>query len=153
MEEKNVNFTADDVFGITAEHYVPNKNLVPDDPGEEPRNFVEAVHDVLSDADIEDLLGARELIASMLKAKRSILQEQINILQAQMKQLSPTPVRTVPKRTRGRASKPKYANPANPNETWTGRGRRPEWYQEGMPTLEEIADSYANTDSEDDVPA
>lgn len=23
--------------------------------------------------------------------------------------------------------KPKYRNPANPNETWTGRGREPKW--------------------------
>ena len=22
---------------------------------------------------------------------------------------------------------PKYADPANPNKTWTGRGRRPQW--------------------------
>ncbi|MNC48706.1 DNA-binding protein StpA [compost metagenome] len=22
---------------------------------------------------------------------------------------------------------PKYRNPANPNETWTGRGRQPKW--------------------------
>jgi len=26
------------------------------------------------------------------------------------------------------ASAPKYANPANPAETWTGRGRKPGWY-------------------------
>jgi DNA-binding protein H-NS len=26
----------------------------------------------------------------------------------------------------------KYANPANPAQTWTGRGRRPAWYDEAM---------------------
>ena len=25
---------------------------------------------------------------------------------------------------------PKYANPANPAETWTGRGRKPRWFIE-----------------------
>lgn len=25
---------------------------------------------------------------------------------------------------------PKYRNPANPDETWTGRGRKPRWIQE-----------------------
>lgn len=26
-----------------------------------------------------------------------------------------------------RAAAPKYRNPANPDETWTGRGRKPNW--------------------------
>lgn len=30
------------------------------------------------------------------------------------------------------ASAPKYANPANPSETWTGRGRKPGWYVAAM---------------------
>ena len=25
-------------------------------------------------------------------------------------------------------SKPKYANPENPSETWTGKGRKPNWF-------------------------
>ena len=27
---------------------------------------------------------------------------------------------------------PKYANPANPSETWTGRGRKPLWVQAAL---------------------
>jgi len=27
---------------------------------------------------------------------------------------------------------PKYANPANPADTWTGRGRKPRWFIEGL---------------------
>ena len=27
---------------------------------------------------------------------------------------------------------PKYANPANPAETWTGRGRRPRWVEQAL---------------------
>lgn len=27
---------------------------------------------------------------------------------------------------------PKYANPANPAETWTGRGRKPRWFSEAL---------------------
>jgi DNA-binding protein H-NS len=26
-------------------------------------------------------------------------------------------------------SKPQYANPANPSQTWTGKGRQPNWYR------------------------
>ncbi|SLN26356.1 H-NS histone family protein [Pseudooctadecabacter jejudonensis] len=25
-------------------------------------------------------------------------------------------------------SKPKYANPADPSQTWTGKGRKPDWF-------------------------
>ncbi len=27
---------------------------------------------------------------------------------------------------------PKYANPANASETWSGRGRQPAWYKEAL---------------------
>ncbi len=32
-------------------------------------------------------------------------------------------------RRRGKVA-PKYANPSNPEQTWTGRGRMPRWLQE-----------------------
>ncbi len=28
--------------------------------------------------------------------------------------------------------KPKYRNPADPSKTWTGKGRQPNWYREGI---------------------
>ena len=27
---------------------------------------------------------------------------------------------------------PKYANPANPSDTWSGRGRKPRWFSEAL---------------------
>ncbi len=30
------------------------------------------------------------------------------------------------------AAAPKYANPANPADTWTGRGRKPRWFSEAL---------------------
>jgi len=30
------------------------------------------------------------------------------------------------------ATRPKYANPANKAETWSGRGRRPRWFDEAI---------------------
>ena len=27
---------------------------------------------------------------------------------------------------------PKYANPADPNQTWTGKGRQPTWFKDGI---------------------
>ncbi|MGE8258363.1 MAG: H-NS family nucleoid-associated regulatory protein [Stenotrophomonas sp.] len=32
-----------------------------------------------------------------------------------------------PGKSAGRKVAPKYRNPANPNETWSGRGRQPRW--------------------------
>lgn len=29
-------------------------------------------------------------------------------------------------------SKPKYRNPSNPEQTWTGRGKRPRWLREAL---------------------
>lgn len=34
-------------------------------------------------------------------------------------------------RKRGIAA-PKYKNPENPSETWTGRGRKPRWFAEAL---------------------
>ena len=30
------------------------------------------------------------------------------------------------------ASAPKYANPADPSQTWTGRGRKPKWMEAAL---------------------
>lgn len=30
------------------------------------------------------------------------------------------------------AAKPKYRNPADPKQTWTGKGRRPKWYLDAV---------------------
>ena len=31
-----------------------------------------------------------------------------------------------------KAGAPKYANPADPSQTWTGKGRQPQWYKDAM---------------------
>jgi DNA-binding protein H-NS len=31
-------------------------------------------------------------------------------------------------KTRGAGGRAKYANPANPSQTWSGRGRKPGWF-------------------------
>lgn len=43
--------------------------------------------------------------------------------------------------TRKRApAKAKYANPANPAETWTGRGRKPRWADAALKSGKSLAD-------------
>lgn len=46
-------------------------------------------------------------------------------------------------RARGRAAAggvPKYRNPANPKQTWTGRGRQPGWIKDGLAKGKKLAD-------------
>lgn len=48
---------------------------------------------------------------------------------------------TKPRKARGKVA-PKYRNPSEPSQTWTGRGRRPRWVVEALEsgkTLEDIA--------------
>ena len=43
---------------------------------------------------------------------------------------------------KGSKGAPKYANPADPSQTWTGRGRKPNWVNEALEsgkTLEDLA--------------
>lgn len=50
----------------------------------------------------------------------------------ELSELAKAPARR--KTTKAKSSRPKgepkYANPANPSQTWTGRGRKPKWVQE-----------------------
>jgi len=42
----------------------------------------------------------------------------------------------------GTKGAPKYANPGNPEQTWTGRGRQPQWVKDAFAagkTLEDLA--------------
>ena len=44
--------------------------------------------------------------------------------------------------TKGSKGAPKYVNPADPAQTWTGRGRKPNWVNEALAkgkSLEELA--------------
>jgi DNA-binding protein H-NS len=49
---------------------------------------------------------------------------------------------TKPPQKSGSKGVPKYANPADPSQTWTGRGRQPNWVKEALAqgkTLESMA--------------
>lgn len=53
-----------------------------------------------------------------------------------------------PKRTKKAATKkshgkPKYRNPSDPSQTWTGKGRRPRWYIDAVDAGKTEADLLA----------
>ena len=65
------------------------------------------------------------------KAARAAVEEQARKLGFSLTELVDAPAG----RTAGRARKtgePKYANPANPGQTWTGRGRKPGWVVDAL---------------------
>ncbi len=39
-----------------------------------------------------------------------------------------------------KTAKPKYRNPNNPDQTWTGRGRKPQWVHDAIKTGIDISD-------------
>lgn len=43
-------------------------------------------------------------------------------------------------KTAGRKVPPKYRNPANPKETWTGRGKQPRWLAEQVKKGKKVED-------------
>ena len=56
--------------------------------------------------------------------------------------LNPADLSELVKRRTRKPAKPKYANPADPAQTWTGRGRRPRWIEEALAkgkTLDQMA--------------
>lgn len=42
--------------------------------------------------------------------------------------------------TKATKSTPKYAHPANPDLTWTGRGRQPQWIKDGLKAGKKLED-------------
>lgn len=51
-----------------------------------------------------------------------------------LSELTDHPVSKAGRRRRGPKNPgvPKYANPADPSETWTGKGRQPQWYKDAI---------------------
>lgn len=56
------------------------------------------------------------------------LEEKARSLGFSLAELTGSPVTT---RKRSPAA-PKYANPADPSDTWSGRGRKPRWFEAAM---------------------
>jgi len=42
--------------------------------------------------------------------------------------------------SKGLKSKAKYKNPANPDQTWSGRGRKPQWVHDALKAGADISD-------------
>lgn len=74
-------------------------------------------------------LEARELKEATKAAEKAAAEFGFTLNElAGGKQPAAKPKRNKPKAS-GPKSKPKFANPENPKQTWTGKGRQPNWYR------------------------
>lgn len=78
------------------------------------------------DAELQER-GAEEL--ENLKGKLELLAEAQGVRIADLFHIRPSSPEE-PKRRKKRESKAKFVNPDNPEETYGGRGRKPQWLQE-----------------------
>ncbi|WP_395793953.1 H-NS family nucleoid-associated regulatory protein [Aquimonas sp.] len=79
-----------------------------------------------------------ELIARASEAKRNLHKQRISDVRKKLIQLAKEEGYTIDelfgkgaKGSKGSVSA-KYANPADPSQTWTGRGKRPNWFKNAL---------------------
>ncbi len=66
------------------------------------------------------------ILASRLETQKREVEDRLRRLRADV---APNPVKEPPRR-RYPAVLPKFRNPAEPHQTWSGRGKRPHWVTE-----------------------
>jgi len=101
--------------------------------------------DSLSPAELQALIKSAE--AQMQSARKNHIQEARTKIEELLKSAGLTIDEVYPRRG-GQGSKgpkaavaPKYRNPENPSQTWSGRGKRPLWFSEAVVKKGETADS------------
>lgn len=73
----------------------------------------------------QELKAAKAAIEKTLKAKGLSLADIVG---------KDTPSKPAKAKKPAKPSVPKYANPSNPSQTWSGKGRRPEWFIQATDT-------------------
>jgi DNA-binding protein H-NS len=82
----------------------------------------------LKSMDVDALLSLRAQIDQALSQRRSMLEKELSRLGGSPGRMARGPAsngRSHP--LKGAKVPPKYRNPANPEETWAGRGAQPRW--------------------------
>lgn len=101
--------------------------------------------DALSPAELQALIKSAE--AQMQSARKNHIQEVRTKVEALLKSAGLTLDEVYPRRggQGGKGPKavvaPKYRNPENPAQTWSGRGKRPLWFSEALKKKGVTADS------------
>ena len=76
-----------------------------------------------------------ELIAKAAETKRNLQKQRINDVRKKLTQIAKDEGYSI-EELFGKGGKgsvgAKYANPADPSQTWTGRGKRPNWFKDAL---------------------
>jgi DNA-binding protein H-NS len=89
----------------------------------------------LKSLSVPDLLDLKEQLDKILSARVETEKERLHAMLARLDGAGKGSSATRRKRghsLKGRKIPPKYRNPADAAETWTGRGMRPRWLAEAM---------------------
>lgn len=92
----------------------------------------------------KDLLSLRDNVEkALVSAERRERQEALKAAEKaaaefgfSLSELSGDALRT----TKGLKAKAKYRNPSAPDQTWTGRGRKPQWVHDALKSGADISD-------------
>jgi DNA-binding protein H-NS len=89
-----------------------------------------------------------EVLAARLTAEKHELEKRLSQLRRERHESIPQPARSDLRRITGITPEtrkyakvpPKYRNPKDPSETWTGRGKRPRWLAQALLAGDKIED-------------
>ena len=113
-------------------------------------SFIEALREVVLGASLADLNAAREIIDEAIEAAEA---KAIDDVRAEIQRLAASVGRSVEeilsmsnagKRRKNDAPLVvKFRNTVNPDETWSGRGKRPRWLRKALANGAELSDFAA----------
>lgn len=93
-------------------------------------NSIDEIIEASSIEDLKELITKAEDAIEQKKASEiTTLREQM-FEKAKLYNMTPEEVLSFSIRKRRSVGTPKYRNPANPEQTWTGRGKKPGWLKQ-----------------------
>lgn len=95
-------------------------------------NSIDDIIDASSIEELNELISKAEAAIEQKKASEiATLREQM-IEKARLYNMTPEEVLSFSIRKRRSVGAPKYRNPENPEQTWTGRGKKPGWLKQAV---------------------
>ena len=96
----------------------------------------------LEDMSKDELLQLQKEVGAALKSfEMRKRKEAMAAMEATAKEHGFTMAELMGKKAPGKKAAAKYANPADPSETWSGRGRRPAWVSDLIASGKSIEDA------------
>ncbi len=93
----------------------------------ESRRFIPIARINVDKMSLKQLIELEGKLKSAISAARERKRATVKQEMAALAEKHGFSLRDLMGRGKGKLSAPKYANPDNPSETWTGRGRKPNW--------------------------